>query len=295
MNARSLSLGICGRGPIEEAIFYRYAAVCGDEPAEIMKQFGYVCVLFFEIFEVSVMYESVVMNKQPPKRICGNAVHNIRQGSVVPYQVKAFAHAVAVSENILNSRRFRVHIAYPNESVALHAVPDIFLHIELHRVSGGLPYIVKTLVVTFECAEIIEVSVLEFCADAFYGKFNIVKQVDSDKTETRISYFRHSEPTEQMNIVAHGVVICRILLAAKVRCGISHALHRAFAEADADTGGVVAVMFPDVCNYLYAALHFKPEVKQNKAVFFQYAGVSSFESCLRRIRREQYLRLFREL
>ena len=76
MNASFLTFGICGRGPIEEAIFYRYAAVCGDESAEIMKQFGYVCVLFFEIFEVSVMYESVVMNKQPPKRICGNAVHN---------------------------------------------------------------------------------------------------------------------------------------------------------------------------------------------------------------------------
>ena len=241
------------------------------------------------------MYESVVMNKQPPKRICGNAVHNVRQGSVVPYQVKAFAHAVAVSEYVLNGRRFRVHITYPNKPVAFNSVPDIFLHIELHGVSGCFPYIVQTLVVTFECAEIIEVSVLEFCPDAFYGEFNVVKQVDSDKTEAGVSYLRHSEPTESVNVVAHGMVVCRVFLAAKFGRGVRHALHRAFAEADADTGCVVAVMFPNVCNYLYAALHFKPEVQQNKAVLFKCAGVSAFKSRLCRIRGEQYLRLFRKL
>ena len=56
-------------------------------------------------------------------------------------------------------------IAYPHKAVALHAIPQIVLHIEMYGVSSCCPNVVYSAVAAGECSGIGDVAVAEYTSD----------------------------------------------------------------------------------------------------------------------------------
>ena len=63
-------------------------------------------------------------------------------------------HDVVKAEHAVDHADFRVHVAQPDEAVALDAVPEVILHVEVHGVGAGLPDLVEPLVGALERADI---------------------------------------------------------------------------------------------------------------------------------------------
>ena len=47
-----------------------------------------------------------------------------------------------------------MHVTDPNEAVSLHAIPQVFLHVQVHGVGTCLPDAVQPLVVRAEAASV---------------------------------------------------------------------------------------------------------------------------------------------
>src|SRR3546814_1076369 len=104
-----------------------------------------VRLLLPEISQIPMMHIPIVVQNNPPHRVCTDAAHPSRQWRHVPGQVQAFRHHLVVPEYGIYRGYFGMQVTHPNQSVALDAVPEIVLHIEVYRIRPRLPNSVETL------------------------------------------------------------------------------------------------------------------------------------------------------
>ena len=155
-----------------------------------------------------------------------------------------------------------VHIAHPNQTVALDSVPQILLHIEMYGAGSRLPNLIQTLVVALECAAIFQVAHNRYGTHLFEMQLAVVVQkVDANKAEPRVTQLYLSQPRQSGLKVAYGVVVCGAILAVN----LAHSLTCRLAITYTNTHGRV------VCGHtrhnLQAAVQLTTEVEQNGGVF----------------------------
>ena len=81
----------------------------------------------------------VTLNEQPPHRVRAETVHPPGQRSVGFAEIERAAHHIVVAPYIIDCHHLRMKIAEPYEAVALHAIPQIILHIELYGICTCFP------------------------------------------------------------------------------------------------------------------------------------------------------------
>ena len=103
----------------------------------------------------------VLLDEHPPHRVGADAVHPLGGRRDVADEVEAARHDLVEAEDGVDRADLRVHVAEPDEAVALDAVPEVFLHVEVHGVGAGLPDAVEAFVVAPERADVGQVADLQ--------------------------------------------------------------------------------------------------------------------------------------
>jgi len=88
-----------------------------------------------------------------------------------------------------------MHITYPNQTVTLDTIPEVFLHIKMDRIGAGLPYIIDIIIIAFKAAEISEIPENGNGIDFLNAGCTVfAKEIDPDKPESGISGFDFTKP-----------------------------------------------------------------------------------------------------
>ena len=86
-----------------------------------------------------------------------------------------------------------MHIAHPDQPVALDTIPQILLHIEVDRVGSGLPDLVQPFVVATERTPVGNVPEGRNGPHLLQVQFDgILQQVDTYKAEAGITHLLHA-------------------------------------------------------------------------------------------------------
>ena len=85
------------------------------------------------------MQPQLFMNEHPPHRIAGDAVHPFGDGRDIAGEVERARNNIIEAKHGVYRADLGVHVADPDEAVALDAIPQVFLHVEMNRVSADLP------------------------------------------------------------------------------------------------------------------------------------------------------------
>ncbi len=102
------------------------------EPLHIRK-------LFFQIFRIAKLHEIIMLNDDPPHGIGWDIIHPRAVRRFGNNIVQTVANDLLVAEHGLNGCDFRMQISDPDQTVALDAIPDILLHIQMHRIRTNVP------------------------------------------------------------------------------------------------------------------------------------------------------------
>ena len=97
-----------------------------------------------------VVQPQVLLDEHPPHRVGADAVHPLGQGGLSADEVEAGGDEVEVAPDGRDGAGFRVHVADPDQAVALDAIPEIVLHVEVDGVGADLPDVVEPLIIAFE-------------------------------------------------------------------------------------------------------------------------------------------------
>ena len=154
-----------------------------------------------------------------------------------------------------------MHIADPDQPVALDAVPEEFLHIQVRRVGGGVPDAVQLLIGAGEGADIVQIQIVEHALHRLelHHSF-LLQQLDANKPEAGLVCLAGGEHPDVHHAVADGVVVGGVLFADGGEC-----LHDRFAEPDVDIRAVVwSLRAPD--HQAHAARKLNAEIQQDLCV-----------------------------
>ena len=77
-----------------------------------------------------------------------------RAGSNVAGRIRAFRHHIIIAKHCADGRSFGMHIPHPYQAIALDAIPQVILHVEVHSVSTRHPYFVQQGITAVERAEV---------------------------------------------------------------------------------------------------------------------------------------------
>lgn len=105
--------------------------------------------LFFQIIQVALIKIPVSLNQYPPKRIRTHC-HPLGKWCRVTDQVEAFGDHFIIPKNRIDCHHFGMQVSNPNQAVTFYPIPDIILHIQMHRISSSLPYLIQAFVITSE-------------------------------------------------------------------------------------------------------------------------------------------------
>ena len=112
--------------------------------------------------QVAVVHVPVVVDDEVPHAVGAHSVEPVvGQGILLAGQIQCGIDALVASEDVGNGAGFGVKVAQPDEAVALDAVPNIVLHVQMDGIGAGCPNGVQALVVTLERALIGDVAVAE--------------------------------------------------------------------------------------------------------------------------------------
>ena len=158
-------------------------------------------------------------------------IHSVT-GRDVARQVERARHDLVEAEHGVDGADLRVHVADPDEPVALDAVPEILLHVEMDRVGADLPDAVEPLVVAPERADVGNVADLEHRAHLaqFHGHVAGRRVVDAHEAKAARADHLLAQPRQRDDLVAHGVVVLRVLFAAEFGHGLGGRLAEAHAH-----------------------------------------------------------------
>ena len=206
------------------------------------------------------MHPQLFVNEHPPHGITGDAVHPFGDGRDVARQVERAGNDLVEAEHGVDGADLGVHVADPDEAVAFDAVPEIFLHVELNRISADLPDAVQPLVVATERADVWCITQHQHRAHLTQRHRQLwVHRVNPHKTKAARPDRLFAKPRQDNSLIAHGMIILCVLFPADVR----HRLRSGFAEADPHRHRRVVARHGG--EKLEVALHFDAEVQQDAA------------------------------
>ena len=229
-----------------------------------MQEVRHVFLLLLQVGLVSIPLIQMVLQDNPPERVRTDAVHPVRGRSLVPHIVQALADDLLVAEHRIHGNHLRMHVADPDQTVALHTVPEVVLHAQVHRIGARLPDFVQALVIAFERTQIRKVPLLGNRPDGAEGDFPAIRieQFQPGETETAVAVFGDAQPGNADFHVPDGMVVGRRRLRiVDVAEGFAHG----FAQDQAEPRRLVGTV--DGANDLDAALEFRSEVQQEHPAF----------------------------
>ena len=200
------------------------------------------------------------MNEQPPDGIGTDSVHPVGHGSGIANQVQTLGDDFIVSEHGVYRHEFGMQVANPYQAVALHTVPNIFLHIEVYGIGSRHPNVVQALVVRLERTEVRDVAIAEGGTHLLQHQHRIrLFQIDAHETESRIADFGHTQPRQHQLEIADGMVVGRSVLGSDV----AHGFRSRFAETHTDPG---LLLRREPRHELDTSLEFLTEVEQERSL-----------------------------
>jgi hypothetical protein len=147
-----------------------------------------------------------------------------------------------------------VHIADPHQAVALDAVPEIVLHVQMDRAHAGLPDLIESGVAGGKRPEHFDRALQRNGADApqFHHGPGLAK-VDPHEAEPRVAEFRRTHPRQAHDRIVHGVIVV----------WFAHGFRRRFAEPDAHRHAALLPGRQRLRDDLDAAVEFAAEIQQH--------------------------------
>ena len=150
--------------------------------------------LFFQIIQVALIKIPVSLNQYPPKRIRTHC-HPLGKWCRVTDQVEAFEDHFIIPKNRIDCHHFGMQVSNPNQAVTFYPIPDIILHIQMHRISSSLPYLIQAFVITSERTFVRDILKNRNSPYLFEVQFcRIVQKVNPGKPETGIPDFQDPKP-----------------------------------------------------------------------------------------------------
>ena len=246
--------------PVEKTHAIEFFSAIGvDVGAEAFQQSGEVGLLLFEVIEVAMMLIPFFMDEDPPHRVGANAVHPCGHRRDIARHVEAGGHHGIVAKDAVDHANLGMHVAEPDESVALDAIPEKFLHVEVHGVGTRLPDFVEALIGALEGADVGNVAQCKNRADLAELDVDFrIHVVDAGKAKAAGADRGFAEPREFDHLIAQGVVVLRAAL-AEIRHGFGHGL----AKANAHRGHFLA--FGDWSEQLDRTSDFQAEINHQRA------------------------------
>ena len=215
------ALHIRRRRPVEESgSVQHFLAILIDFGHQMVVQGSHVFLLFLQVIQVALIEIPVLMNEQPPNGIRADAIHPVRYRSGITNQIQTLRNDFIVTEHGIHSHEFGMQIANPDQTVALHPVPNVFLHIEVNGISSRHPNIIQSLVIALERAQVRDIPIAERSTDFLQTQFCIrLFQIDADETESRITDFCYTQPRQCQLEIADSMVVGRSILRSDLAHG----------------------------------------------------------------------------
>ena len=226
-----------------------------------------------QVLAVAKVHEMIVLGDDPPHGVRGDVVHPLARRRVGGDKIQTAANDRLIAEHGLDAGDLRVQIAHPHEAVALDAVPDILLHVEVDGVGGDIPYALEQRVAAMEAAQIGHVQIDKHGFGRLQRHSDVFReQVYAHEAKARLADGVHAQRVYIYLQIAPRVVVGGVGGAAQ----LAHGLGGGFAKADAQFRPLRA---RDLLHgKLYAAVQFLPEIQQEggacAAVFERAAGVA---------------------
>ena len=131
-----------------------------------------------------------MLTEEPPHTVLGNTVHVFVRRSDVSDKVEGFRNDFICTEYCENSRNLGVHVSRPDKSVSLNSVPEVSLHIEVYRISGGVVDFCHKRIAALKISLVFDVAEHKNGADrAYLGKYIGIEQLYISKTESAFVCF----------------------------------------------------------------------------------------------------------
>ena len=170
-------------------------------------------------------------NNDIPHGIAGHIVHPARKRRFLPDKIQTFLHRIVLSEYRLDRCNLRMHVAYPDKAVPLDSVPDIFLHIQMNRISAHIPDPVQQWIAAGKASPVRNILIDHDRTDALDHQYSLrLQKINPHKTETRFSNGIHAHHSDFHHQISSGVVVRGIGLTPQ----FTHGLRCGFPEADPD-------------------------------------------------------------
>ena len=258
------STGIIVVGPVHKSVFgHVLHAVLVNAIHQHVHQTANVISLLGQIYRVAHGSVPVVLNDQPPDRVRGNAVHPVADGRFVTHDVQGLGHDIGIAKGCKNGLDLGVHVTDPNKAVALDAVPQIFLNVEVCGICSGIPDLVESLVRALEAALVLQIHVVEYALYCLKGNERVlIEQLDVKEAVAGLVGLNARVHAKAIYVITDRVVVGGVLLAKRSQC-----LHDALTKTDCNLDSTVvsgAVGHPGVeaCR----ACELNAEVEQNCSV-----------------------------
>ena len=250
-------IGLVVGGPVYETailIILPVAVHIGHNGMEERRQ---IFLLRLEVFHIPVPFVQMVLDDDPPEGVGADAVHPVRRGGLVPDIIEALPDHFLIAENSPHGHHLGMHVADPDEPVALHAIPQIVLHAQMHRIGTRLPNLVQTLVTAAETAQIRNVPVSGNGPHRHQVHILPFNEVQPGEAETAVPILRTAQPGHGNFEIPDGVVV----RGRAARCiDITQRLADRLAQAQAEAHLLGPAHAPDD---LDAALDFLSKVQQD--------------------------------
>ena len=141
--------------PIQETVSIQsFHTVCPNLRDQMTKQSGQIRFLVLQIIQISLIIIPIPLDQQPPNRIRADPVHPSGQWRDITSQIETLRNHLVITEDRVHRHYLGMQIAHPDQTVALDAIPKIFLHIQMNGIGARPPNLIQTLVVTTERAPI---------------------------------------------------------------------------------------------------------------------------------------------
>ena len=222
--------GVSVAGPIQETaaghFFHTFFVHAGKQ---LTQETGQIRLLLLQVVQIAVDAVPVIVDQQPPDGVGADAVHPGTQRCFIADQIQTARHHPVIAENRIDGHCFRMHVADPDQSVAFETVPHVVLHIQLDCVGARLPDLVQAFIIGHEGTQVGQIveqenGTGELKAHRAVGLY----QIYTRKAVTGVADLCRTQPGNQSGLIADGVVIGRVFIAADV----VHDFTDGFTEAD---------------------------------------------------------------
>ena len=238
LKAHVLGHGIIVGGPVQEtALGEGLAAVLVHEGGQQGQQAPEVVSLLLQVGLVTEGAVPIAVDQEPPDGVGRDAVHPRAHGGLIADHVQGAGDDLVVAEGGQDGVDLGVHITDPDQTVALDAVPQVLLHIDVGGVGGGVPDAGQLLVGAFEGALVVQIQIVEHTLDGLEGHHGvIVDQLHADEPLARLVGLVGGVEAHIHDAIADGVIVGGVL-----DLDGGDGLHDRLTGTDDDvTAGVVA-------------------------------------------------------